>query len=121
MESKNGNKHSETYTTIYCSASPSKAGEILQYVDVIHRAAAIFNWDTVARYDYVFRQLMSSKPHRSWAKIYTQMWNITLNEPIKKFHENGNYNNSHNAQRSSNQKRKDSFCWKLQQKFLLIW
>ena len=52
------------YTTIYCKANPHRAGEILQYVDVINRAAAIFNWDNVAKYDYVFRQLMAAKPHR---------------------------------------------------------
>ena len=39
------------YTTIYCEANPSRAGEILQYVDIIHRAATIFNWDNVAKYD----------------------------------------------------------------------
>ena len=99
------------YTTIYCKANPNRAGEILQYIDIIHRAAAIFNWDNVAKYDYVFRQLMASKPYRSWAKVYTQMWNLTLNEPIKKFNENGNhmYNNNH---RNGQQKRKDTFCWK---------
>ena len=99
------------YTTIYCKANPLRAGEILQYVDVIHRAAAIFNWDNVAKYDYVFRQLMAEKPHRSWAKVYTQMWNITLNEPIKKFNENSSYNgnNSNNSQRNSSQKEERYF------------
>ena len=100
-----------TYTTIYCEANPSRSGEILQYVDIIHRAAAIFNWDNVARYDYVFRQLMASKPHRSWAKVYNQMWNLTLNEPIKKFNEAGNFKKD-NYQTNSGQKKKDSFCWK---------
>ena len=95
------------YTTIYCEANPTRAGEILQYVDVIHRAAAIFNWENVARYDYIFRQLMASKPYRSWAKVYTQMWNLTLNEPIKKFHESGN----HHSQ-VGKPKRKDTVCWK---------
>ena len=57
------------YTTIYCKANLTRAGEILQYVDIVHRAAAIFNWDNVAKYDYVFRQLMAQKPHRSWAKV----------------------------------------------------
>ena len=71
------------YTTIYCHANPLRSAEILQYVDIINRAAQIFSWDNVAKYDYVFRQLMAAKPHRSWAKTYTQMWNITLNEPIK--------------------------------------
>ena len=102
------------YTTIYCKANPERAGEILQYIDTIHRAAAIFNWDNVAKYDYVFRQLMATKPHRSWAKLYTQMWNLTLNEPIKKFHEgSGNYhNNSNHPTNKGSQKKKDSYCWK---------
>ena len=96
------------YSTIYCSANPSRSGEILQYTDIIHRAAQIFSWDNVARYDYVFRQLMATKPHRSWAKTYTQMWNLTLNEPIKKFQDN-NYQ-SHSNKNSS--KRRDSVCWR---------
>ena len=102
------------YTTIYCEANPSRAGEILQYIDIIHRAAAIFNWDNVAKYDYVFRQLMAAKPYRSWAKVYTQMWNITLNEPIKKFNENGSSasgNSNHNNNHKGGKKR-DSYCWK---------
>ena len=98
------------YTTIYCKANPNRAGEILQYIDTIHRAAAIFNWDNVAKYDYVFRQLMAAKPHRSWAKVYTQMWNLTLNEPIKKFNENGNSSSSTNQKGGS--RKKDTYCWK---------
>ena len=90
------------YTTIYCNANPSRSGEILQYVDIIHRAASIFNWDNVAKYDYVFRQLMATKPHRSWAKVYTQMWNLTLNEPIKKLNDNSN-NNGNRGQRKKGQ------------------
>ena len=98
------------YTTIYCHANPTRAGEILQYTDIIHRAAATFSWDNVAKYDYVFRQLMAEKPYRSWAKVYTQMWNITLNEPIKKFNEYSS--NSNGSKASGNSKRKDSYCWK---------
>ena len=103
------------YTTIYCKANPTRSGEILQYVDIIHRAAAIFNWDNVAKYDYVFRQLMAAKPHRSWAKVYTQMWNLTLNEPIKKFNEGGN-SNSNFPHNKNNQRKKDTFCWKYNKK-----
>ena len=108
------------YTTIYCQANPARSGEILQYVDVIHRAAAIFSWDNVAKYDYVFRQLMAEKPYRSWAKTYTQMWNITLNEPIKRFQENGN-NGYSKGQRDNNQRKKDSYCWEIQQEYLSLW
>ena len=106
------------YTTIYCQANPTRAGEILQYVDVIHRAASIFSWDNVAKYDYVFRQLMAEKPHRSWAKTYTQMWNITLNEPIKKFQENGNgkggngHGNGHGNNTNHSKRKRDPTCWK---------
>ena len=109
---KNGNKPSESIQPYI--ANPSRAGAILQYVDIIHRAAAIFNWDNVAKYDYVFRQLMAAKPHRSWAKVYTQMWNLTLNEPIKKFNEGngGNYSSSSSSNGKNNQKKKDSYCWK---------
>ena len=100
------------YTTIYCGANPTRAGEILQYVDVIHRAAATFNWDNVARYDYVFRQLMAAKPHRSWAKVYTQMWNFTLNEPLRKFQDSSKFSNGNHYQNKSNGKKKDNVCWK---------
>ena len=99
------------YTTIYCSANPHRAGEILQYTETIHKAASIFCWDNVARYDYVFRQLMAQKPHRSWAKIYNQMWNTTLNEPIKRFEQN-NRNNNYNNNNRRKSGTKDNCCWR---------
>ena len=99
------------YSTIYCQANPNRSAEILQYVDVIHRAAKIFNWDNVARYDYVFRQLMAVKPHRSWAKIYTQMWNINLNEPIKRFQEQNGAKDYRGSGGNANAKR-DNTCWR---------
>ena len=95
------------YTTIYCGANPSRSGEILQYIDVINRAAAIFSWDNVSRYDYVFRHLMAAKPHRSWAKIYTQMWNMNLNEPIKRFS-----SDQHRQNFNGSGKKKENCCWK---------
>ena len=98
------------YTTVYCKANPERSAEILQYADVINRAAQIFSWDNVAKYDYVFRQLMAAKPYRSWAKTYTQMWNMTLNEPIKKFQENNSSNVSNN--RNHNNNKKDNTCWR---------
>ena len=96
------------YTTIYCNTNPHRAGEILQYTETIHRAASIFCWDNVARYDYVFRQLMAQKPHRSWAKIYNQMWNTTLNEPIRRFEQSNKNGNNNSAKRNW----KDNCCWR---------
>ena len=98
-----------TYITIYCGANPHRSAEILQYVNVIHRASKIFNWENVARYDYVFRQLMAVKPHRSWAKIYTQMWNINLNEPIKRFQEQ---NGKSGGGMGTTSTKKDGICWR---------
>ena len=66
------------YAAIYCKSNPSKSAEIWEYVYIIHTAAATFQWDNVAWYDYTFRQLMAAKPHRSWSKIYTQFWNLAM-------------------------------------------
>ena len=69
------------YAAIYCKSNPARSAEIWQYVYVIHTAAATFQWDNVAWYDYTFRQLMAAKPHRSWSKIYTQFWNLAMGIP----------------------------------------
>ena len=60
------------YAAIYSQANPSRATEIWQYVHVINIAAGSYTWENVSFYDYTFRQLMSQKPKRSWAKTYTQ-------------------------------------------------
>ena len=80
------------YATFYCSANPHRAKEIWQYVDVIHTAAAAYNWDNVYKYDVTFRHLMEFNPSCSWAVTYTHMWNLSLREPISK-----NWFNKHNA------------------------
>ena len=66
------------YVMIYCQANPNRSSEILQYVDVIHNASMNYAWDNVATYDFTFHQLMASKPWWSWAKTYSQGWNIAL-------------------------------------------
>ena len=72
------------YAAVYCAANPSRSPEIWQYVYVINAAAASYAWENVAYYDFTFRQLMSEKPHRSWAKTYTQLWNLAMCDPINK-------------------------------------
>ena len=68
---------------IFCNANPECSGEIWQYVYVINKAASSFNWSNVMEYDVIFRQMMALNLKRSWAKTYTQMWNICLTEPIR--------------------------------------
>ena len=98
-----------TYSAIYCEAHPTRSVEMLQYIDIINKAALTFSWSNVAHYDYVFRQLQSAKPFRSWAKTYTQMWNLTLNEPVRKF-ENKYVNSNQNSNGTST--KKNTPCWK---------
>ena len=70
------------YAAIYSEINPHRAEEIWQYVHIINSAAQSFVWENVAYYDYTFRQLMERKPVRSWAKIYTQIWNLAMRDPI---------------------------------------
>ena len=111
------------YSTIFSEANPHRASELLQYIQVIHMAAANNPWESVAFYDYTFRQLMATKPWRSWAKTYTQGWNIAFTNSGRAFN-NGN-SNSNGSSLSFNNKGKggakgngssgnwkDDCCWK---------
>ena len=68
------------YAEIYSRANPTRAAEIWQYIETINQAASTFVWDNVALYDYHFRKNMERNPRRSWAKTFTQMWNVDLRE-----------------------------------------
>ena len=70
------------YAAVYTNAHQERASEIWQYVDTINSAALSYQWDNVALCDFTFRQLMAEKLWRSWAKTYTQGWNLALKEPI---------------------------------------
>ena len=72
----------QVYMAIYSAAQPHRAPEIWQYVYVINNAAVSYTWDNVAKYDYMFQKLMEYNPGRSWAKTYTEGWNLSLKEPI---------------------------------------
>ena len=71
------------YAAIYSQANPSHATEIWQYMHVINIAAGSYSWENVSFYDYTFRQLMSQKPKHSWAKTYTQGWNLAMTIPCQ--------------------------------------
>ena len=82
------------YAAIYTEANPSRSGEIWQYIHAIHTAAASYSWDSVIFYDITFRELMESKPWRSWGKTYSQGWNLALRA-------NNGFGNSSNHHQSS--------------------
>ena len=107
------------FGAIYTQANPIRSSEIWQYVYVIHTAAASNPWDNVAFYDITFRELMASKPWRSWGKTYTQGWNMAFNSGG--VHGGGHYVNNHsNGSNSSNNSHKngngkdwrDDCCWR---------
>ena len=98
------------YATIYCRANQSSAGEIWQYIDIINTAAASYTWENVAKYDNIFRKLMAFNPKRSWSITYTQMWTLTMTDPIQKtgFKEANRFK----KRTSDEQKRGESdYCW----------
>ena len=110
------------YAAIYTDENPGRASEIWQYIYVINTAASSYSWDSVAYYDQTFRLMMSEKPWRSWAKTYTQGWNLALkgsgyglNQP---FSSGNNQNFSQNKQtvgnQSNNNSWKDDCCWRFQ-------
>ena len=71
------------YAAIYSGANPTRSSEIWQYVHTINTAAVSYIWENVYYYDVTFRQLMHSKPKRSWAKMYNQLWSIAMCEQIQ--------------------------------------
>ena len=103
------------YASIYSSANPHRAAEIYQYIHTIYLASQSFQWDNVAYYDYYFRKLMADNPQRSWAKTYTQLWTLSMRDPLTFKTSNG-----HNSQGSSNYVRQangksssfDNVCWR---------
>ena len=104
------------YAAIYCKQNPTRSAEIWQYVFTIHTAASSFQWDNVAWYDYTFRQLMAVKPNCSWAKTYTQFWNLAMRNPLNSFQTGGgNNNNSFHQNRGGKSKKfgdwRDNCCW----------
>ena len=91
------------YATIYSEANPHRASEIFQYIDVIHTLSSANTWESVMYYDFTFRQLMASKPWRSWAKTYTQGWNLAFNSNFSANKVGNNFNrNSGNGNGNGN-------------------
>ena len=108
------------YASIYCRANPDRAGEIWQYIDIIHTAASAYVWDNVAKYDQIFRQLMEFNPRRSWAVTYNLMWNLSMVEPLPKMpnFRSGSGDNKNFQKKQINadseERPKYNHCWSFQ-------
>ena len=83
------------YAAVYSNANPSRSAEIWQYVYIINTASSSYVWENIAHYDFTFRQLMHNYPNRSWAKVYNQLWNLAMRDPIPRNNQN-NHNHSGN-------------------------
>ena len=104
------------YAAIYSNANPRYSAEIWQYVYMINTAAMSYAWENVLYYDFTFRQLMHANPNHSWAKTYTQIWNLAMCDPLTKNHQTGNgYSNHSDFQSNSTSAKKgdwrDNCCW----------
>ena len=103
------------FAAIYTQANPERASEIWQYVYVIHTAAASNPWENVYYYDINFRELMASKPWRSWGKTYTQGWNMAFNNSNSSFLNSSYQQSFHGSGTSKGQNSKswkDDCCWR---------
>ena len=107
------------YASIYTAANPNRSSEIWQYVHVIHTIANTYNWDSVSFYDFTFRRLMAEKPWRSWAKTYTQGWNLALNSgSVKKSFNDYSFKPDNGklqgkiGNKSQNHDWRDDCCWR---------
>ena len=105
------------FAAVYCNANPSRSTEIWQYVFVINTAATSFAWENVYYYDITFRQLMARKPKRSWAKTYTQLWNLAMCDPLNKSGTSGGgnsntYVSSDKGGGSKHTSWRDRCCWR---------
>ena len=72
------------YAALYCGANPHRACEIWQYIYVINSAASSLQWDNVAYYDHIFREMMGEHSHMSWSKTYVQLWQLAMRDPFNK-------------------------------------
>ena len=97
------------YAAIYSQANPTRAAEIWQYVHVINVAASSYAWDNVSSYDITFRHLMAQNPRRSWAKIYNQMWNMSMRDVLPRTP--GTNQNSSFGKHNKSGGRKPKYCW----------
>ena len=101
------------YAAIYSKANPHRAAEIWHYIHVINTAASNYIWENVAYYDFTFCQMMAKNPHRSWAKLFGQVWNLAMCNPIDRDRNRQNYQggsgNVTNKQKSHSSKQP---CWK---------
>ena len=109
------------YAAIYSKANPTRSAEIWQYLHIINTAASSYAWENVAYYDFTFRQMMSHNPNGSLAKLYNQLWNLAMCNPLQKqlsgFGFQGNMNHSHRSSFASNSrgksgKKSNCPCWK---------
>ena len=111
------------YAAIYSQANPLRSAEIWQYVYIINKAASVFSWHNVSEYDFVFRQMMGTNPECSWAKTYSQMWNICMLDSQRGNLNSHGYNVVNQNSNASLQKKKSGgnggmlkikpdYCWK---------
>ena len=101
------------YATIYSKYNPHRAFEICQYIQTIQMAAASFAWDNVAYYDYYFRQRMAKKPQRCWGKVFTELWTLSMHDPVNRNTNNfmqQQHNSSNNSGRFGDWR--DNCCWR---------
>ena len=83
MDCKKWEQAFRVYEAIYSKANSSRSAEIWHYLYIINTAVSSYAWENVAYYDFTFRQMISHNPNRSWAKLYSHLWNLAITEAIR--------------------------------------
>lgn len=93
-----------SYARIYSKEHPERANELHQYILDIQDASNTYTWDSVYKYDKIFRMYMEKKPWHDWGTPNNKYWNKTLKKRDRETFSPKNYFNG------SRQTKK--VCWK---------
>ena len=100
------------FSSIYLSAHPSKATELLKYASIVRDAAARFYGWGWRIYDVQFRHRQQRAPNRSWAIVDGEMWLVQVgSQPRRpaKTHKTSNKYDGNNVNSRGNHGNGDNY------------
>ena len=75
-----------TYMAIYLTKHPTRAAELLKYMDIIRLATTLYPGLGWKRYDEQFRIKQTSDPTRSWGNLDMELWLTVVALPVQVSH-----------------------------------
>ncbi len=72
------------FSGVLCTKYPHLAVPMMQYQQIIGKAAERYRWSQVYTYDKLYRRKISKKPETLWDQVDTNSWLMELGEPMAK-------------------------------------